>query len=157
MLANIYLALSNLKMVHNHRRRAISLIPNVLFSRYTKFLSLLSSNALTLSFILVTTFFYTLPLELQEVVRLGSYILSDLSRSSTSLLLEQALQNLREYVVISFKLLTEDNCRIRRIVIYFNNIRGSSQNLLVDSNHTSSNADQNIQCVDSHHSSSNTE
>ena len=39
----------------------------------------------------------------------------------------------------------------------FNNIRGYSQNVLVDSHHISSNAEQNIQRVDSHHSSSNAE
>ena len=57
MLADISLALSNLKMVYNHRRRMISLTPDDLFSRYTEFLPLLSPNTLIWSFILVTLFF----------------------------------------------------------------------------------------------------
>ena len=46
---------------------------------------------------------------------------------------------------MTFKLLSEENRRIRRIMNSFNNGRSSSQNFLVDSHHTSSNAEHNIQ------------
>ena len=46
MLADISLALSNLKMVYNYRVRTIPLTPDDLFSRYTEFLPLLLPNAL---------------------------------------------------------------------------------------------------------------
>ena len=55
-IVNISLALSNLKIVYNHRWRTISLTPDDLFSRYTDFLPLLSPNDLTWSFSLVTLF-----------------------------------------------------------------------------------------------------
>ena len=57
----------------------MSLTPDDLFNRYTKFLPLLSQNALTWSFTLVTLFFHALSLELHEAVRFGGYILPDRS------------------------------------------------------------------------------
>ena len=77
-------------MIYNHRGRKISLTPYDLFSRYNDFLPLLLPHALTLSFCLITLFSHDLPLDLKEAVRLGGYILPDLSRLSTSLLQEQA-------------------------------------------------------------------
>ena len=71
MLTDISFALSNLQMVYNHRGREFLLVPDDLFSRYTEFLPLFSPNALTWSFSLVTLFFHTLYLELQEAVRRG--------------------------------------------------------------------------------------
>ena len=62
---------------------------------------------------------------------------------------------LLEHAVTAFKLLTEDNYRIRRIMPSFNNRHGSSQNLLVDFHHSSLNAEHTIQRIDYHHSSSN--
>ena len=73
-------------MIDNHRGRTILLTSDDLFSRYIEFLTLLPPNTLTWSFILVPLFFHPLPLELQEAVRLGGYILPDLSRLSTYLL-----------------------------------------------------------------------
>ena len=65
-------------------------------------------------------------------MRLGDYILPDLSRLYTSFLQEQALQILRKYIVTAFKVLSEKKRRIRRIMTAFNNERGSSQKLLVE-------------------------
>ena len=90
-------------------------------------------------------------------MRLGDYILPNLSRLSTSLLQEQALQFLREHVVTAFKWLTEKNRRIHRIMTSCNSGQGSSRNLMIDCHDTSSNTKQHIQRVDSHHSSSNAE
>ena len=87
----------------------------------------------------------------------GGYILPDFSRSSTFHLQKQVLQILHEHIVVAFKLHLEENSRIRLIITSFNNERLSSQNLLVDSHHISSNAEHNIQRVESHHSSSNAE
>ena len=64
---------------------------------------------------------------------------------------------LHDHVVTAFKLLTENNHHICRIIPSFNNGRGSVQNLLVDSHYLSSNAEQTIQRVGSHHSRSNAE
>jgi len=61
MLADISLALSSLKMVSNHQGRTISLTPDDLFSHFAEFLPLLSPNAMTWSFSLVTLFFNALP------------------------------------------------------------------------------------------------
>ena len=83
-------------------------------------------------------------------MRLGGYILPDISRLSTSFLQEQALQILRKYVVTAFKVLTEKKRRIRQIMTAFNNERGSSQNLLVDT-------EQIIEHTDFHHSGLNAE
>ena len=82
----ISLALFNLKMTNIFRDRTMSLTLDDLFSRYTEFLHLLSPNALTWLFILVTLFFHSLPLDLQEVVRFGGYILSHLSQLYTYIL-----------------------------------------------------------------------
>ena len=86
----------------------MSLTPDDFFSCYTEFLHLLSPNALTWSFSLVTLFFHSLPLDLQEAVRFGGYILSYISQLYTSLLQKQALQILREYAVTAFELLIEE-------------------------------------------------
>ena len=88
-----------------------------------------------------------MPLELQEAVRSGCYILPDLSRLFTSLLQEHSLQFFREHAITAFKLLTEEKRRIRRIMTEFTNGRGSSQHTLVDSH----------QGTDLHHSGSNVE
>ena len=53
-------------------------------------------------------------------------------------------------------MLSEDNRHIRQIITSFNNGRNSSQDFLVDSHHTSSNAEHYIQIIDPHHSSSTT-
>ena len=74
-----------------------------------------------------------MPLELQEAVRSGDYILPDLLRLSTSFSQEQALQILREHVVTAFKLLIEKKHRIHRIMTVFTNGRDSSHYLLVNS------------------------
>ena len=56
MLADFSLALSNLKMVYNHRERTLSLTPDNLLSPYIEFFPLLSPNALTWSFSLIKLF-----------------------------------------------------------------------------------------------------
>ena len=64
-------------MVYKHRGLKMSLTPDDLFSRYTEFIFLLLSKALTWSFSLVTLFFHAFFLDLQETVRLGviSYLI----------------------------------------------------------------------------------
>ena len=147
MLADISIALSNLKMTKNCRDKTMSLTSDDSFSRYTKFIPTISPNTFTWSFSLITLFFHDLPLELQEAVRSECYILPDISQLST-FLQEQALKQLWEYTVTTFKLLTEEKHRIRRIMTVFTNGRGSSQYLLVDShqdtdlNHSGSNVEK---------------
>ena len=86
MLTDISLALSKLKLVYTVRGKNISLTPDDLFSNFISFLPLLSPNAMTWSFCLVTLFFQALPAELQEAVQLGGYIFPDISQLTTSLL-----------------------------------------------------------------------
>ena len=68
MRADIYLAISKLKMIYTVCGKNIYLTPGDLFSNFTSFLPLLSPNSMTWSFCLVTLF-----LELQEAVQLGGY------------------------------------------------------------------------------------
>ena len=119
------------------------LTPNDLFSRYTKFLPLLSPNTLIWLFNLVILFFNALTR--QEVVRLGSYILSNLLQLITSFSQEQVLQILREHAIKTFKALTEEKPRIRRTVTTYNHGRGTSQILLVDYHNSSSNIEKTIE------------
>ena len=58
---------------------------------------------------------------------------------------DQALQNLSEHAVITYKLLTDKNRRIRRIITRFNNRRGTFQNFLFDCHHGSSNVQMMIE------------
>ena len=55
------------------------------------------------------------------------------------------LQILHKHVVTTLQLITEENRRIHQIMTSFNNERDSSQNLLVDSHHSSSNTEQTFQ------------
>ena len=116
MLADISLALSKLKMTYILHNKKISLTLDNLFSRFTEYLPLLSPNAMTWSFCLMILYFHTMPSELQEAVQLGEYVSPDISTLTTSLLQEQALQILREIAVVSFKKLSDETRRIRRIM-----------------------------------------
>ena len=124
MLADISLAVSKLRMFYSVRGRRISLTPDDLFSHFTAFLPLLSPNAMSWSFCLVTLFFQALPTELQEAVQLGGYIFPDISKLTTSLLQEQSLQSLREHAVVAYKKLTDESRRIRRIMSTMSSDRG---------------------------------
>ena len=64
MLADIFLALTSLKMISNHKGKVIVLTPDNLYSRYIEFFPLLTSNAMTWSFSLVTLFFHAVSSEL---------------------------------------------------------------------------------------------
>ena len=86
MLADISLALSTLKIVYTVRGKNISLTLDDLFNHFTSFLPLLSPNAMSWSFCLVTLFFQALPMELQEAIQLGGYIFPDISKLTTLLL-----------------------------------------------------------------------
>ena len=73
-------------MISTHRGGHFSLIPDDLYSHFVEFLPLLSPNAMTWSFYLVTLFFDAFPSELQEAVQLRGYVLPDLSTLVTSTL-----------------------------------------------------------------------
>ena len=138
MLADISLALSKLKMTYILRNKKISLTPDDLFSRFTEYLPLLSPNAMTWSFFLVILFFHAMSSELQEAVQLGGYIFPDISTLTTSLLQEQALQTLREIAVVSFKKLSDETRRIRRIMSQNVALNNSTQHHLVSNNDNTS-------------------
>ena len=68
---------------------------------------------MTWSFSLVTLFFNSLPLELQEVVQLEEYTLPDL------------------FSIVAYKTLMDANCRIRKIMATFFHSRNSNANSLI--------------------------
>ena len=119
MLVDIYFALSSFKMVLHHKRRTISLTPDDLFSHFAEFLSLRSPNAMTWSLSLVALFFNILPQKLQEDVELGGCFLPNLSTLTTSLSQRREFQTLWEYSVTSFKSLTSEINRIKKLVASF--------------------------------------
>ena len=63
----------------------LSLTPDDLLSRFSEFLPLISPNATTWSFSLVTLFFNALHHELQETIELGGYLFPNMSTLATSL------------------------------------------------------------------------
>ena len=103
MLADISLALSKLKMNRIYRNKKIYLKLDDLFGRFTEFLPLLSPNAMTWSFCLVTLFYHAMPSELQEAVQLEGYVFPDISTLTTFLFTRTELQKLYEITVVSFK------------------------------------------------------
>ena len=113
-------------MISTVRGKNIFLTPDKLYSNFTAFLPLISPNAMSWLFCLVTLFSHAMPSELQEAMQLGGFIFSDISTITTSLLLKQFLQTLREHAVVSFKKNSDENRRIRRIMSTVNNDRGSS-------------------------------
>ena len=129
-----FLALAKVKMTYILRNKQISLTPDDLFSRFTEYLPLLSPNAMTWSFFLVTLFFHAMPSELQEAVQLGGYVFPDISTLTTLLLQEQALQTLCEIDVVSFKKLSDETRRIRRIMSQNVSSKNSTQYHLVSNN-----------------------
>ena len=133
MLADISLALSSLKMISTHKGKIVVLTPDDLYSRYIEFLPLLTSNAMTWSFSLVTLFFHALPSELQVAVQSGVYGLPDLSTLLTSSLQEQKLQRLREKDVIAHKLLEDEGKRIRKLMTTFST-KSASNSLQMEAN-----------------------
>ena len=145
MIADISLALSKLTIVYFVRGNVFSLTPDDLFSNFTVFLPLLSPNAMSWSFWLVTLFFQALSMELKETVQLRGYFYSDISKLTTSLLQERSLQTLREHAVVLLKKLTDENRHIRYIISTMTTDRGSSHNnILVQSHNSSSSAEQII-------------
>ena len=101
--------------------------------------------------------FYAMPSKLQEAVQLGGYVFTDISTLTTSFLQEQALQKLCEIVVVSFKQLSDETRRIRRIMSQYvalnnptqhhlntNNNTHSGSPVLADHNHQGSAAEQTI-------------
>ena len=83
MLHDIYLALSELKFVSKLNGKFISLTPDILYQRFTKFFLFLSPNATSWSFSLVTLFHNVLSVELQKTIRFDEYILPNNSTLST--------------------------------------------------------------------------
>ena len=84
---------------------------------------LLFPNSMTWLFNLVTLFFNSLPLELQEAVQLGRYTLPDLSTLTNSFSQERELQNIRENYIVAYKTLMDVNRRIRKIMTIFSHSR----------------------------------
>ena len=97
-----------------------------------------------------------MPSKLQEAVQLGGYFFSDSFTLTTSILQKQVLQILHEYIVISFKTLSDEKWRIRHIITKnialtnsnrFNlavNTNHSESTVLAGANHSASTAEQTI-------------
>ena len=90
-------------------------------------------------------FFQTMPSALQEAVQLGGYIFPDILKLTTSILLEQSFQTLREHAVVAFNKLSDENSHIRRIMsTIITDYVSSQHNLLAQSHRSRSSAEQTI-------------
>ena len=74
MLHDIYLTLSDLKLVSKVNGKSISLTPNPLYQRFIESSPLLPLNATSWSFSIVAVFYNALNVELQEAIRLDRHI-----------------------------------------------------------------------------------
>ena len=68
---DIYLALSELKLVYESHEKLVTLTPDTLYQQFIELSSLLPPNATAWSFSLVTLFYNVLSVELQEAIRLA--------------------------------------------------------------------------------------
>ena len=50
-------------------------------------------------------------------MQIGGYVFPDISTLTTSLLQEESLQTLREYSVVVFKTVSDENCRLLTVDI----------------------------------------
>ena len=116
MMHNIYLALSELKLLYKSQGKLVTLTPDTLYQQFIEFSPLLPPNATTWSFSLVTLFYNSLSVELQESIRLAGYILLDNSNLSTISSQTSTLQILREKSVVAHKLLCEEKQRVISIL-----------------------------------------
>ena len=94
-MSDISLALSTLKLEYRDKGNLIPLTPDDLYRRYIQYLPLLSFNAMTWSFSLITLFYHALPLDLQDEIIKDGYHLPNLSLLLTKSLQATSLQDLR--------------------------------------------------------------
>ena len=106
-MSDISLTLSNLKLEYRFKGNLITLISDDLYRRYIQYLPLISSDAMTWYFSLVTLFYHALPLDLQDTIVKDGYQLPNLSLLLTKSLQATALKNLPENAVIVHKKLDE--------------------------------------------------
>ena len=71
MMHDIYLALSELKLVYESHGKLVTLTADTLYQQFIEFSPLLPPNATAWSFSLVTLFYNVLSVELQEAIRLA--------------------------------------------------------------------------------------
>ena len=108
MMHDIYLSLSSLKLESRVNRKTTYLTPDSLFQRFIEFTPLLSPNATSWSFSLVTLFYNALGVELQESIRLDGYFLPNNSTLPTLFDQTSALQVLREIAVMAHQSLATE-------------------------------------------------
>ena len=108
MMHDIYLSLSSLKLESKSNGKTTYLTPDSLFQRFIEFTSLLSLNATSWSFSLVTIFYNALSIKLQESIRFDGYILPNNSTLSTLFDQTAALQALREIAVVAHQSLATE-------------------------------------------------
>ena len=108
MMHDIYLSLSSLKLESRANRKTTYLTPDSLFQRFIEFTPLLSPNATSWSFSLVTLFYNALGVELQESIRLDGYVLPNNSTLPTLFDQTSALQVLREIAVMAYQSLATE-------------------------------------------------
>ena len=116
MMHDIYLALSSLKLESRVNGKTITFTPDSLYQRFIEFTPLLSPNATSWLFSLVTLFYNALSVELQESIRLDGYILPNNSTLSTLFDQTSALQMLREIAVVTHQSLAIEKKQILRLI-----------------------------------------
>jgi len=108
MMHDIYLSLSSLKLESKSNGKTTYLTPDSLFQRFIEFTPLLSPNATTCSFSLVTLFYNALSIALQESIILDGYILPNNSTLPTLFDQTSALQALRIITVVAHQSLATE-------------------------------------------------
>ena len=116
IMSDISLALSTLKLEYRYKGNFISLTLDDLYRRYIQYLPLLSSNAMAWSFSLVTLFYHTLPLDLQDAIIKDGYRLPNLSLLLTKFLQATVLKKLREHAVVTHKNLADESKKIKKLL-----------------------------------------
>ena len=112
MMSDISLSLSNLKLEFRYKGNVITLTPDDLYQHYTQYFILLPSDAMTLSFSLVTVFYHALSLDVQDENIKDGNQLHNLSLLTTKSLQAIALRNLREHTDIVYKNQPDETKRI---------------------------------------------
>ena len=119
MMHDIYLALSELKLVYRSHGKLVALTPKTLYQQFIEFSPLLPPNTTAWSFSLVTLFYNALSVELQEAIRLAGYTLPNNTTLSTLSSQICALQILRENLLLRKNYCAKKNSGFSSFYILF--------------------------------------
>ena len=151
MMHDIYLALSSLKLESRVNGKTITFTPDSLYQRFIEFTPLLSPNATSWLFSLVTLFYNALSVEFQESIRLDGYILPNNSTLSTLFDQTSSLQMLSEIAVVTHQSLAIEKKWVLQLINSVTPCNSRLTNYAADINNMHSQAEEIIRA----HSSNN--